>query len=43
LTPPKEEAAAIVFSPAAGEIAEDVLAGWIVARTAPLFASGIVP
>jgi len=37
------ETAAIVFSLAAAEIAGDVLAGWIAARTAPLFAPGIVP
>jgi len=43
LDAPQEEAAAIVFSLAAGEIAEHVLAGWIAARTALLFASGIVP
>ena len=36
LDAPQEEAAAIVFGLAAGEIAEDVLAGWIAAHAAPL-------
>jgi len=39
----QEEAAAIVFSVAAGEIAEDVLARWIAVHSAPLVAPGIVP
>jgi len=43
LDAPQEEAAAIVFGLAAGEIAEDVLAGWIAAHAAPLFAPGTVP
>jgi death-on-curing protein len=43
LDAPQEEAAAIVFSLAAGEITEDILAGWIAAYAAPFVAPGIVP
>jgi death-on-curing protein len=41
LDAPQEEAAAIVFSLAAGEITEDILAGWIAAHTAPLVHASI--
>ena len=39
----QEEAAAIVFSLAAGEIGEDMLARWIAGHGKPLVAPGIVP
>jgi death-on-curing protein len=39
----QQEAAAIVFSLAAGEITEDVLARWIAGHIKPLVAPGIVP
>lgn len=38
----QEDAAAIVFSLAAGEITEDVLARWIAAHSVPLAAPGTV-
>lgn len=43
LDAPQEAAAAIVFSIAAGEIGEDVLARWIKGHIKPLVAPGIVP
>jgi len=43
LDAPQEAAAAIVFSIAAGEIGEDVLARWIAGHSNPLIAPGIVP
>jgi death-on-curing protein len=43
LNAPQEAAAAIVFSLAAGEISEDVLARWIAAHSNPLVAPPIVP
>jgi death-on-curing protein len=43
LDAPQEEAAAIVLSLAAGEVTEDILAGWIAAHAASLVAPGIVP
>jgi death on curing protein len=43
LDAPQEEAAAIVFSLAAGEITEEALARWISGHAKPLVAPGIVP
>jgi death-on-curing protein len=43
LDAPPEEATAIIFSMAAGEVSEDVLACWINEHSRPLDAPGIVP
>jgi death on curing protein len=43
LEAPQEAAAAIIVAVAAGEVSENVLAGWIASHTRPLVAPGIVP
>ncbi|MGA8498374.1 MAG: type II toxin-antitoxin system death-on-curing family toxin [Xanthobacteraceae bacterium] len=43
LDAPQEEAAAIVFGLAAGEVTEEALARWIAGHAKPLVAPGIVP